>query len=209
MSTTELRKMSSKASSAGHPRYKDMIKEAVADMKKKDGKKSCSRQAIINFIKKKDNVSEDCEKYIKQALVKAVEDGEIIQISGKGASGSFKLPKTEKKSSVKKQKATDGKKKEKKKKKKKTDTKTKDSKMKKSVTFNKTSATTSKSKKSSAKSSKKKGSLKNKDEGKKMTVKASKVKPKKKDKAGKKEKKVPGKKVKGKGSSKVQKTKTK
>lgn len=74
-----------------NPRVIDMITNAIKSL---DEKKGSSVQAIKKFIQKTYQVDMlKLNVYIKKALRKAVEEGALIQTKGKGAVGSFKLPK--------------------------------------------------------------------------------------------------------------------
>lgn len=73
---------------ATHPKYIDMIKEAVKELKERNGS---SRQAITKFIDTKYKVGETGDHRIKLELVKGVKNGALKQVSGTGASGSFRL----------------------------------------------------------------------------------------------------------------------
>jgi len=74
-----------------HPKYSQMISEAIQALKDRNGS---SRQAISKFIKATYKVDESSsETHIKQALRRGVKSGTLIQTKGTGASGSFKIPK--------------------------------------------------------------------------------------------------------------------
>ena len=84
-----------------HPTYKEMVVAAVAALKERKGS---SRQAIAKYIKGNYKVNDSCDLFVKSTLVKGVASGALVQASGKGASGSFKLVKVEKKAAPKKKK---------------------------------------------------------------------------------------------------------
>ena len=76
-----------KSRSTDHPSYKEMIISTVGLLKERNGS---SRQAILKHIKGHYNVGEGCETQVKLALKRLVDKKELIQVKGKGASGSFK-----------------------------------------------------------------------------------------------------------------------
>merc|ERR1739838_890108 len=91
---------------ADHPKYNEMIVAAVTELKSRKG---TSKQAIVKYITSSYKVGESSTTHIKLALKRMVAGGKLSQVSGVGASGSFKLVKAEpvkkaalKKSSVKK-----------------------------------------------------------------------------------------------------------
>ena len=92
---------------AEHPKYSEMIKQAVASLKERTGS---SRQAIVKYVKANFKVSDGSDSHIKLALKRMVAGGDLVQVKGTGASGSFKLakpvpktkPKTPKKPAAKK-----------------------------------------------------------------------------------------------------------
>ena len=78
-----------------HPAYAAMIAAALAsDIV--DRKTGASKQAIEKYICAHYPVGVNFNGPLKMALKKGVETGSIIQTTGKGAMGSFKLPKAEK-----------------------------------------------------------------------------------------------------------------
>lgn len=77
-----------------HPRTIDMVVAAVKNLKERNGS---SLQAIKKYIAA--NYKIDTEKmapYIRKAVKTALTSGSLVQSKGKGASGSFKLPATDK-----------------------------------------------------------------------------------------------------------------
>ena len=77
---------------ATHPPVAEMVKDAVAKLKERNGS---SLAAIKKYVAANNKV--DIEKlapFIRRFLKKAVADGKLIQTKGTGASGSFKLAKT-------------------------------------------------------------------------------------------------------------------
>ena len=76
-----------------HPSYFEMTKAAIQALKERNGS---SRQAIEKYIKANYKVGE-VSSHLKMALKRGTESGKLLQTKGVGASGSFKLPKEEKK----------------------------------------------------------------------------------------------------------------
>ena len=75
---------------ADHPKYSEMIGAAIAALKERSGS---SRQAIAKYIAANYKVGDSAGTHIKMALKKAVAKGDLVQVKGTGASGSFKLAK--------------------------------------------------------------------------------------------------------------------
>ena len=73
-----------------HPKYSVMVVAAVTVKKERNGS---SRQAITKYIKANYKVGENAGVHIKQALKRGVASGELLQVKGVGASGSFKVAK--------------------------------------------------------------------------------------------------------------------
>lgn len=90
--------------------YFVMIKEAFEHLKtdSKYGKRGASRQSIISFVTKKHNVelanvkATQFKRGINSALRREVKSGQLQQIKGVGANGSFKLSMLKKKKKAKK-----------------------------------------------------------------------------------------------------------
>ena len=78
---------------ADHPPYSEMIKAAIVGLKERGGS---SRQAIEKYIKANYKVGE-VGPHLKTALKRGVAGGKLVHTKGVGASGSFKVPKEEKK----------------------------------------------------------------------------------------------------------------
>ena len=78
---------------ADHPPYSEMIKAAILALKERNGS---SRQAIEKYIKANYKVGE-VGSHLKMALKRGAASGKLQHTKGVGASGSFKLPKEEKK----------------------------------------------------------------------------------------------------------------
>ena len=70
-----------------------MIKAAIVALKERSGS---SRQAIEKYIKANYKVGE-VGSHLKMALKRGAASGKLVHTKGVGASGSFKLPKEEKK----------------------------------------------------------------------------------------------------------------
>ncbi|CAJ2627736.1 histone H1-like protein [Trifolium pratense] len=76
--------MAPKSSTASHPTYEEMIKEAIVTLKKKTGS---SQFAIAKFIEEKHkNLSPNFKKLLLQALKKNIASGKLVKVKG-----SFKL----------------------------------------------------------------------------------------------------------------------
>ena len=76
---------------ATHPKYSEMIGEAIKALKTRGG---CSRSAILKYITANYNVGANStmiNTHVKLALKAGVKAGTIKQAKGTGASGSFKL----------------------------------------------------------------------------------------------------------------------
>ncbi|XGW02013.1 hypothetical protein V3C99_014239 [Haemonchus contortus] len=76
---------------ASHPTYSAMIRKAVSELKEKSGS---SKSAILKFILSHYKLGENVVKINSQlrlALKRSVAKGELVQVKGTGASGSFKL----------------------------------------------------------------------------------------------------------------------
>ncbi|KAI1704379.1 linker histone h1 and h5 family domain-containing protein [Ditylenchus destructor] len=74
-----------------HPPYLDMIKTAIIEQKEQKGS---SRAAILKFITQHhglDAESRSVNANLRQALNRGVRTGSLKQVSGTGASGSFRL----------------------------------------------------------------------------------------------------------------------
>ena len=76
---------------AAHPKYSEMIKQAVSTLKERGGS---SRQAILKYIVKNFNVGKDekvVNTHLKMALRAGVKNAGLKQSKGTGAAGSFRL----------------------------------------------------------------------------------------------------------------------
>ncbi|KAJ7356105.1 hypothetical protein OS493_026484 [Desmophyllum pertusum] len=78
---------------AAHPPYIEMIVAAITALKERNGS---SRQAIEKYIKANYKVGE-VGSHLKTALKRGAANGKLVHTKGVGASGSFKVPKAEKK----------------------------------------------------------------------------------------------------------------
>ena len=72
-----------------HPKYSEMISQAIATLKERKGS---SRQAIIKYIRANFKVGDNADNPIKKNIILMVQNASLIQAKGSGASGSFKLP---------------------------------------------------------------------------------------------------------------------
>ena len=80
-----------------HPKYSEMIKQALAALKERGGS---SRQAVLKYIMANFNVGRDeasVNTHLKMALKAGVKNSTLKQSKGTGAAGSFKLGAVEKK----------------------------------------------------------------------------------------------------------------
>lgn len=106
MSATQQSKKAKKAASPpAHPTYEVMIKAAIVSQKERNGS---SRQAIIKYIKQNYKVGNNVDTMVRTQLPRLVKKKALLQVKGKGASGSFKVAKPtveEKKKSAAKKKA--------------------------------------------------------------------------------------------------------
>ncbi|XP_048377332.1 histone H1.0-like [Stegostoma tigrinum] len=75
-----------------HPKYTDMIVSAIQALNSRSG---VSRQAIQKYISSKYKVGDNANLQIKLALKKLVYNQVVKQTKGLGASGSFRLAKSE------------------------------------------------------------------------------------------------------------------
>ncbi|XP_014673175.1 PREDICTED: histone H1-delta-like [Priapulus caudatus] len=95
---------------ASHPKYSEMVQSAITSLKERGGS---SRQAIMKYIKAHYKVGNDdkiINAHLKMCLKRGVTSGQLKQVKGTGASGSFRLgeqtaektPKTKAKPAAKK-----------------------------------------------------------------------------------------------------------
>ncbi|KAL3106912.1 hypothetical protein niasHT_010827 [Heterodera trifolii] len=76
---------------SNHPPYSSMIKKAIAELKEKKGS---SRTAILKYLMSRYQLGENATKInssLKLGLKRGVVSGELKQVKGIGASGSFRL----------------------------------------------------------------------------------------------------------------------
>ncbi|XP_040841794.1 histone H1.0 [Ochotona curzoniae] len=78
--------------STEHPKYSDMIVAAIQAEKNRGGS---SRQSIQKYIKNHYKVGENADSQIKLAIKRLVTTGVLKQTKGVGASGSFRLAKSD------------------------------------------------------------------------------------------------------------------
>ena len=78
-----------KPESRTHPKFLDMVTEAIQKLNEKNGS---SRQAILKYIIATFPVDEkSANQYLKVTLKNGVKAGQLKQLRGVGASGSFKI----------------------------------------------------------------------------------------------------------------------
>ena len=88
-------KASIAAATAAHPKYLDMVVEGIKTLNERSGS---SKQALLKFISLTFKIDEKvCNQHLKLALKSGVKSGALKQVSGLGASGSFKLGEAKKK----------------------------------------------------------------------------------------------------------------
>lgn len=79
--------------SSTHPKYSVMIAAAIKGLKERNGS---SRQAIVKYIVAHYKVDEkQANTQVKLSLRRGVQAGTLKQVKGVGASGSFRLAKSE------------------------------------------------------------------------------------------------------------------
>lgn len=91
---------SAAAATAVHPKYNDMVKQALVNLKQRGGS---SRLALLKYIMQNFDVGKDekvVNTHLKMALKAGVKNSTLKQTKGSGASGSFRLGETEKKSAA-------------------------------------------------------------------------------------------------------------
>jgi len=87
-SPKKVKKPAAKKAPAEHPKYVDMIAEAIAALKERKGS---SRQAILKYVQANFKVGDNAGVHLKMALKRGVASGALKQTKGTGASGSFKV----------------------------------------------------------------------------------------------------------------------
>merc|ERR1712096_514335 len=95
----DAKKPASAKAAADHPTYKVMTIAAVTALKSRKG---VSYQAMCKYLEANYKVKDGFKTHFKVALKKLVKDGSVVQMSGTGANGSFKLGKVEVPKKVKK-----------------------------------------------------------------------------------------------------------
>ncbi|KAK5974189.1 Histone 1, partial [Trichostrongylus colubriformis] len=88
---SEVTKPKPKVKKPTHPPYETMIKEAIYEL---DSKIGSSKAAILKYVMRNYEVGQDIAKVnvpLCAALKRAVAKGDIVQVKGRGALGSFKL----------------------------------------------------------------------------------------------------------------------
>jgi len=101
-SPKKVKKPAAKKAPAEHPKYVDMIAEAIGALKERKGS---SRQAILKYVEANFKVGDNANVHLKVALKRGVISGVFKQTKGTGASGSFRVaekPKVAKKPAAKK-----------------------------------------------------------------------------------------------------------
>jgi hypothetical protein len=82
---------SAKKHVAEHPKYSEMVSQALSSLKERGGS---SRQAVLKYIMKNFNVGNDenaVNTHLKIALRAGVKNATLKQSKGSGATGSFRL----------------------------------------------------------------------------------------------------------------------
>ncbi|XP_047130354.1 histone H1-delta-like [Hydra vulgaris] len=98
-SPKKIAKKSAPKKPADHAPYKAMIVDAINSLKERKGS---SRQAIAKHVKANNKVGDNVDSQVKINLKRMVVAGELVQVKGVGASGSFRVaakPKAAKKKS--------------------------------------------------------------------------------------------------------------
>merc|ERR1712183_658534 len=75
---------------ATHPKYAEMISEAVENLA---AKKGSSKLAIVKYIQANFKVGDNAGTCVRLSLKRMVAAGDLVQVTGVGANGSFKLKK--------------------------------------------------------------------------------------------------------------------
>ncbi|XP_064602091.1 histone H1-delta-like [Liolophura sinensis] len=85
------KKVSKPKKPANHPKYSEMIRDAIVSLKERGG---ASRQKILKYIMANYNVGKDekiVNSHLKMSLKAGVKNLTLKQAKGTGASGSFRL----------------------------------------------------------------------------------------------------------------------
>jgi len=84
-------KTAAKKHTADHPKYSEMVQQALSSLKERGGS---SRQAVLKYIMKNFSVGKDenvVNTHLKMALRAGVKNSTLKQSKGSGATGSFRL----------------------------------------------------------------------------------------------------------------------
>ncbi|MBY0580056.1 MAG: histone H1/H5 family protein [Rickettsiales bacterium] len=87
-SPKKIAKKSAPKKPADHAPYKAMIVDAINSLKERKGS---SRQAIAKHLKANNKVGDNVDSQVKINLKRMVVAGELVQVKGTGASGSFRV----------------------------------------------------------------------------------------------------------------------
>jgi histone H1/5 len=87
-SPKKVAKKSAPKKPADHAPYKAMIVDAINSLKERKGS---SRQAIAKHVKANNKVGDNVDSQVKINLKRMVVAGELVQVKGTGASGSFRV----------------------------------------------------------------------------------------------------------------------
>jgi len=87
-SPKKIAKKSAPKKPADHAPYKAMIVDAINSLKERKGS---SRQAIAKHVKANNKVGDNVDSQVKINLKRMVVAGELVQVKGTGASGSFRV----------------------------------------------------------------------------------------------------------------------
>src|ERR1044071_2322093 len=85
------KKPASAAAPSSHPKYSDMVQQALVALKERGGS---SRQAVLKYIMANFKVSGEenmINAHLKMALKAGVKNGTLKQSKGTGATGSFRI----------------------------------------------------------------------------------------------------------------------
>src|SRR6188768_2890072 len=89
--TTTGKAAAGKKHTVDHPKYSEMVHQALGSLKERGGS---SRQAVLKYIMKNFNVGKDenvVNTHLKIALRSGVKNASLKQSKGSGATGSFRL----------------------------------------------------------------------------------------------------------------------
>lgn len=91
VSSTKTPTKKAAAKPADHPKYSEMILAAMKALS--GGRKGTSKMAVVKYVQANYKVNANCLTFIRNGLKRLVETKQLVQVSGTGATGSFKLPK--------------------------------------------------------------------------------------------------------------------